>query len=114
MIADCGELGPGDDGIQPVDDGTGDVYPDFPVDSGVSLSDVSILCWKSNIDRLDGTRSNVAFFNAEVQCILNCVGCNCLFFVRILYTAGGHVGGCYNRCYVYRCTMIYTCGRMLE
>ncbi|XP_041457780.1 peptidyl-prolyl cis-trans isomerase D-like [Lytechinus variegatus] len=39
-ISDCGELQPGeDDGMAIVDDGTGDVFPNYPEDSDLDLTD---------------------------------------------------------------------------
>ena len=43
MIEDCGELKAGeDDGVAVVDDGTGDVYPDWFEDSDLKSDDVSL------------------------------------------------------------------------
>lgn len=42
-IDDCGELQPGDDdGTATNDDGTGDVYADWPDDSDIDFKDVSV------------------------------------------------------------------------
>ncbi|KAK3100451.1 hypothetical protein FSP39_020087 [Pinctada imbricata] len=39
VISDCGELAPGQDDGVAIDDGTGDVHPDWPADSGINFSD---------------------------------------------------------------------------
>ncbi|XP_041357275.1 peptidyl-prolyl cis-trans isomerase D-like [Gigantopelta aegis] len=53
MIDDCGELVPGDDGNEPTDDGTGDVYADFPVDCDVNFSD------KENMEKIKEIAQNI-------------------------------------------------------
>lgn len=42
MIADCGEHKAGDEWGVASDDGSGDVYSDFPEDSDVEFNDVSV------------------------------------------------------------------------
>lgn len=39
VISDCGELAPGEEAVK--DDGTGDLYPDFPTESDIDFTKVN-------------------------------------------------------------------------